>query len=77
MRESEYLIPKDDLLNRLKSVPTLSPFEDEDLQVLIRYSKIRQYDPGDVTGSAHFLTGLIDHPRVSGIPIHAWFFSIT
>jgi CRP-like cAMP-binding protein len=47
MRESEYLIPKDDLLKRLKGVPTLSHFEDEDLQVLIRYSKIRQYDSGD------------------------------
>ena len=48
MRESEYLLPKEDLLKRLKSVPTLMPFKDEDLQVLIRYSKIRQYDPDEV-----------------------------
>jgi len=48
MRESEYLIPKDDLLRKLKSVPTLSPFKDEDLQILILYSKIRQYDPNEL-----------------------------
>ena len=45
MRESEYLIPSGDLLHKLKNVPTLSPFDAEDLQVLILYSKIRQYAP--------------------------------
>ena len=48
MRESDYLIPKEDLLKKLKNVPTLSPFRDEDLQILIRYSKIRQYDPDEL-----------------------------
>jgi CRP/FNR family transcriptional regulator, cyclic AMP receptor protein len=44
MRESEYLIPNGDLLKRLKKVPTLSIFDSQDLQILIRYSKIRHYD---------------------------------
>jgi len=47
MRESEYLIPNGDLLKKLKNVPTLSIFDAQDLHILIRYSKIRHYDPDE------------------------------
>ena len=45
MRESDYLMPSGELLHRLKNIPTLSPFDKEDLQILILHSKIRQYAP--------------------------------
>ena len=48
MRESEYLIPSGDILNRLKNVPTLSSFKTVDLQILIQYSKIQKYDPEEI-----------------------------
>lgn len=48
MRESDYLMPSGELLHKLKNVPTLSAFDTEDLQILILYSKIRQYDPEEL-----------------------------
>ncbi|RJQ49529.1 MAG: cyclic nucleotide-binding domain-containing protein [Desulfobacteraceae bacterium] len=45
MRESEFLIPSGDLLGKIRNVPTLSGFRSEDLKILIRYSKVRLYEP--------------------------------
>ncbi len=44
MRESEYLDGSSKLINKLKGIPTLSAFTNEDLQVLIRFSKLRTYE---------------------------------
>ena len=48
MRESEYLDGSTKLINQLKSIPTLSVFTKEDLHVLIRYSKLRTYESGEL-----------------------------
>ena len=44
MRESEYLNGSTTFINNLISIPTLSVFTKEDLQVLIRFSKLRTYE---------------------------------
>ena len=48
MRESEYLDGSTKLINKLKGIPTLSAFTKEDLQVLIRFSKLRTYESGEL-----------------------------
>ena len=48
MRESEYLDGSTKLINKLKGIPTLSAFSKEDLQVLIRFSKLRTYESGEL-----------------------------
>ncbi len=48
MRESEYLDGSTKLINKLRGIPTLSAFTKEDLQVLIRFSKLRTYDSGEL-----------------------------
>ena len=48
MRESEYLDGSTKLINKLKGIPTLSAFTNEDLQVLIRFSKLRTYESGEL-----------------------------
>ena len=44
MRESEYLNGSTTFIKTLISIPTLSVFTKEDLQVLIRFSKLRTYE---------------------------------
>ncbi|HIJ56707.1 MAG TPA: cyclic nucleotide-binding domain-containing protein [Deltaproteobacteria bacterium] len=48
MRESEYLDGSMKLINKLRGIPTLSVFTKEDLQVLIRFSKLRSYESGEL-----------------------------
>ena len=44
MRESEHLNGSTTFIKNLISIPTLSVFTKEDLQVLIRFSKLRTYE---------------------------------
>ena len=44
MRESEFLNGSTTFIKNLISIPTLSVFTKEDLQVLIRFSKLRTYE---------------------------------
>ena len=48
MRESEYLDGSTTLIKNLIGIPTLSVFTKEDLQVLIRFSKLRTYESGEL-----------------------------
>jgi len=48
MRESEYLNGSTTFIKNLISIPTLSVFTKEDLQVLIRFSKLRTYESGEL-----------------------------
>ena len=48
MRESEYLNGSTKLINQVKGIPTLSSFTNEDLLVLIRFSKLRTYESGEL-----------------------------
>lgn len=47
MIESEYLKDDDDLVEKLKHIPTLEAFSDEELKGLLHLSKIVKYDPGE------------------------------
>ena len=48
MKESEYLKDNVKYLEKLKQIPTLEPFETEDIKGLMQLSKIRQYSPGEL-----------------------------
>ena len=48
MRESDYLKADSDLMRKLKTIPTLIPFKEEDLEVLVLHSKIRTYEEEEV-----------------------------
>ena len=48
MRESEYLDGSTALIDKLKSIQTLSVFTKEELQELIRFSKLRTYESGEL-----------------------------
>ena len=48
MKESDYLKETDELLKDLKKIPVLSPLKDRDLSNLLKMSKIRQYEAGEV-----------------------------
>ena len=48
MRESEYLDGSTALMDKLKSIQTLSVFTKEELQELIRFSKLRTYESGEL-----------------------------
>ncbi len=44
MIESDYLKDNIDFVKQLKEIPALEPFEDKNLQGLLRLSKIRKYE---------------------------------
>ena len=48
MRESEYLDGSTAFIDKLKSIQTLSVFTKEELQELIRFSKLRTYESGEL-----------------------------
>ena len=48
MRESRFLTVNNDLLEKIKQIPSLVVFNDEELRSLLAYSKLRTYEPGEV-----------------------------
>ena len=48
MIESDYLEDNIDLLRKLKNIPTLNDFEEEELKGLLQFSKIRSYKSGEL-----------------------------
>ena len=48
MKESDYLRDNIRFVERLRQLPTLEPFETEDIKGLLELSKIRQYSPGEL-----------------------------
>ncbi len=47
MVESDYLEKNKELLNDLRKIPTLQPFNESELNSLIKMSKIKRYKPGE------------------------------
>lgn len=48
MIESEYLKDSKDIIDKIKRIPSLESFDEEDLQGLLRMSKIRKYNAGEL-----------------------------
>jgi len=48
MIESDYLKESEDLIKKLRLLPTLKSFDDKDLKGVLKLSKIRKYDPGEL-----------------------------
>lgn len=48
MQETEYLEDSKAYIDKLRNIPTLSPFTKKNLEGLIRLSKIRKYQPEEV-----------------------------
>ncbi len=48
MRESKQLKANEENLRKLLSIPVLKEFETKDLEGLLKVSKIRQYEPGEL-----------------------------
>ncbi len=48
MIESDYLKEDTDILKRLKRIPSLKFFNEENLNELMNLSKIRKYAPGEI-----------------------------
>ena len=48
MIESDYLEDNIKFVQKLGQMPTLEPFGEEDLKGLLRLSKIRKYEPGEL-----------------------------
>jgi CRP-like cAMP-binding protein len=59
MRESHYLKDTIKYLEKLKQIPTLEPFEDEDIKGLLALSKIRKYDAGELILEEGYYDSLI------------------
>ena len=48
MKETEYLKDSEAYIEKLRNIPTLSPFDDKNLQGLLKLSKIRKYEPDEI-----------------------------
>ena len=48
MIESDYLKESEDLIKKLRQLPTLKSFDDKDLKGVLKLSKIRKYDPREL-----------------------------
>ena len=48
MIESDYLKESAKLIKDLREIPTLKPFDENDLKQLLRMCKIRKYEPGEI-----------------------------
>ena len=48
MRESKYLKANEENLKKFLSIPVLKDFETKDLEGLLKLSRIRQYEPGEI-----------------------------
>lgn len=47
MRESSFLEDNTEMMENLKKMPVLEPFEDQELKKLMEMSKVRKYRPGE------------------------------
>jgi CRP-like cAMP-binding protein len=47
MEMSEYLIDSVELIEKMRSIPILNAFDDEDLRGLIKLSRMHRYKPGE------------------------------
>jgi CRP/FNR family cyclic AMP-dependent transcriptional regulator len=48
MIESDYLKDNDEFIEKIKMIPTLDLFNDKDLRGIVKLSKIRKYNPGEL-----------------------------
>ncbi len=48
MIESDYLKESEELIQKLRQIPTLKSFDDKDLKGVLKLSKIRKYEPGEL-----------------------------
>lgn len=48
MIESDYLKDNDEIIQKIKKIPTLDLFTDKDLRGIVQLSKIRKYKPGEL-----------------------------
>ncbi|MBW2331753.1 MAG: cyclic nucleotide-binding domain-containing protein [Deltaproteobacteria bacterium] len=48
MIESDYLKESEDLIQKLRGIPTLESFDEKDLKGILKLSKIRKYEPGEL-----------------------------
>ncbi len=48
MIESEYLKDSEKFIEKLRQIPTLTPFDEKNLKGLLGLSKIRQYEPDEI-----------------------------
>ncbi|MBW1765430.1 MAG: Crp/Fnr family transcriptional regulator [Deltaproteobacteria bacterium] len=48
MIESDYLKDNSDIVQKLRKIPTLEPFDEKDLHGALQLSKIRKYEPGEL-----------------------------
>ncbi|MBW2661637.1 MAG: cyclic nucleotide-binding domain-containing protein [Deltaproteobacteria bacterium] len=48
MIESDYLKDNDEIIQKIKKIPTLDLFTDKDLRGIVKLSKIRKYNPGEL-----------------------------
>lgn len=48
MIESDYLKDNDEIIQKIKKIPTLDLFTDKDLHGIVQLSKIRKYKPGEL-----------------------------
>jgi len=46
--DKDFFEKNSDLINKLKQIPVLENFEDDDLQELLQLAKLMEYDPGDL-----------------------------
>jgi len=47
MKETTFLTSADSMMENIKTIPVLAPFEEEELVKLLEMSKIRKYKPGE------------------------------
>ncbi len=48
MIESDYLKENEELIQKLREIPTLKSFDEKDLKGVLNLSKIRKYEPGEL-----------------------------
>ncbi len=48
MRESRFLTVNDDRVEKIKQIPSLAIFSDEELAAMLAFSKLRTFEPGEV-----------------------------
>lgn len=48
MDESEYLKESQDIVEMIRAIPSLKPFDEKDLKGVLKLSKIRKYGPGEL-----------------------------
>ena len=59
MRTSDKLKDSVDIIAKIKTLPALESFDEEDLKELLRISKIVRYDPGELIADEHSYDGWI------------------